>query len=69
MLRDDLIAERVAIEAYTEMIRYIGEDDSTTRRLLEGILGVEEEHAEEISSMLENLGKISAETTARKPAQ
>lgn len=52
MLRDDLIAERVAIESYREMIAYIGADDPTSRRLLEGILAVEEEHAEEIASML-----------------
>ena len=52
ILRDDLIAERVAIESYKEMIDYIGAKDPTTRRLLEGILAVEEEHAEEISSML-----------------
>lgn len=52
MLRDDLVAERVAIESYREMIAYIGAGDSTTRRMLEGILAVEEEHAEEIASML-----------------
>jgi len=52
MLRDDLIAERVAIESYREMIAYVGSDDSTTRRMLEGILAVEEEHAEELASML-----------------
>lgn len=52
MLRDDLVAERVAIESYREMIAYIGADDPTSRRMLEGILAVEEEHAEEIASML-----------------
>lgn len=51
-LRDDLIAERVAIEFYTEAIQYIGSSDPTTRRILESILSAEEEHAEEISSML-----------------
>lgn len=55
MLRDDLVAERVAIEAYKEAIDFIGQDDPTTRRILEGILSTEEEHAEEISSMLANL--------------
>lgn len=59
LLRDDLIAERVAIESYTEMIKYVGEDDSTTRRMLEGILSAEEEHAEEIASLLANLGQWS----------
>jgi bacterioferritin len=57
MVREDLIAERVAIESYTEMIRFIGDGDPTTRRLLEGILAVEEEHAEELASMLDTLGE------------
>jgi bacterioferritin len=57
ILRDDLIAERVAIEAYSEAIRFIGDNDTTTKRMLEGILAVEEEHAEELSSMLKNLGQ------------
>ena len=55
MVREDLIAERIAIESYGEMIRYIGHGDSTTRRMLEGILANEEEHAEELASMLETL--------------
>lgn len=55
MVREDLVAERIAIESYTEMIRYIGDNDSTTKRMLEGILAVEEEHAEELASMLETL--------------
>jgi bacterioferritin len=57
MIREDLIAERVAIDSYTEMIRYIGEDDYTTRRMLEGILAVEEEHADDLSSFLADLDK------------
>ena len=52
MVREDLIAERIAIDSYVEMIRYIGEKDSTTRRVLEEILAKEEEHAEDLSSML-----------------
>lgn len=55
VLRDDLIAERVAIESYREMIQYMSSNDPTSRRLLESILAVEEEHAEEISSMLSNV--------------
>lgn len=54
-LREDLIAERVAIEFYTEVIQYIGSGDPTTRRVLESILSAEEEHAEEISSMLTSM--------------
>jgi bacterioferritin len=57
MIKEDLIAERVAIDSYTEMIRYIGEDDYTTRRMLEGILAVEEEHADDLSSFLADLDK------------
>ena len=55
MLKEDLVAERVAIESYTEMIRYMNTGDPTTRRMLEGILANEEEHAEELASMLETL--------------
>jgi bacterioferritin len=55
MVNEDLVAERVAIESYTEMIRYLGDSDPTTRRMLEGILANEEEHAEELASMLETV--------------
>ena len=55
MLQEDLVAERVAIESYGEMVRYIGTDDPTTRRMLEGILAVEEEHAEDLKTLLETL--------------
>ena len=56
MIKEDLVAERIAIDSYREMIRYFGADDSTTRRMLEGILAVEEEHAEDLVSMLQRLG-------------
>jgi len=52
MIKEDLIAERIAIESYREMIAYMNVHDPSTRRMLEGILAVEEEHAEELSSML-----------------
>jgi bacterioferritin len=52
MIRANLIAERVAIEAYSQMIAMIGEKDSTTRRLLEDILSDEQEHAEELRDWL-----------------
>jgi bacterioferritin len=55
MIREDLIAERIAIDSYTEMVRYVGDDDITTRRLLETILAVEEEHAEDLSSFLADM--------------
>jgi len=59
MIKEDLVAERVAIDSYTEMIRYIGEDDITTRRMLEGILAVEEEHADDLASFLVDMKKKS----------
>jgi bacterioferritin len=52
MIRENLIAERVAIESYKEMLDYLGQDDPTTRRLIESILAKEEEHAEDLSSMM-----------------
>ena len=57
MIREDLVAERVAIDSYTEMIRYIGDNDITTRRILEGILAVEEEHADDLVSFLVDIEK------------
>lgn len=52
MIRENLVAERIAIESYREMVRYFAEHDPTTRTLLEGILAVEEGHAEELSDLL-----------------
>ena len=52
MIKANLIAERVAIEAYTQMIHLIGDKDSTTRRMLEGILSQEQEHADELSDWM-----------------
>jgi bacterioferritin len=56
MIREDLVAERIAIDSYREMITYFGNDDPTSRRMLEGILAMEEEHAEDLVSMLGELG-------------
>jgi bacterioferritin len=55
MIKEDLVAERIAIDSYGEMIRYIGDKDVTTRRMLEGILAMEEEHADDLASMLAEL--------------
>ena len=55
MIQEDLVAERVAIESYSEMIRYLGNDDPTTRRMLESILAMEEEHADDLKTLLETL--------------
>jgi bacterioferritin len=57
MIREDLVAERIAIESYREMIRWFGEDDPTSRRLLEEILAKEEEHAEDLLSLIEEIGR------------
>jgi bacterioferritin len=57
MIKEDLVAERIAIDSYREMIHYIGTDDPTSRRVLEGILAQEEEHAEDMNTLLEQLGK------------
>jgi len=56
MIREDLVAERVAIDSYREMIDYLGTNDSTTRRMLEDILAMEEEHADDLVSLLEEIG-------------
>jgi bacterioferritin len=55
MLAEDLIAERIAIETYREIIRYVGESDTTTRRLFESIVTVEQEHAKGLVSMREDI--------------
>jgi len=57
MIQEDLVAERIAIDTYREIIQYLGNDDPTTRRMLEGILASEEEHAEDLSSLLAELGE------------
>jgi len=57
MIKEDLVAERIAIESYGDMIRYIGDDDVTTRRMLEGILAMEEEHADDLNTLLARLDK------------
>jgi len=52
MIEENLIAERIAIESYSEMIRYLGDRDVTTRRMLEEILAMEEEHADDMADLL-----------------
>jgi bacterioferritin len=56
MIKEDLVAERIAIDSYREMIVYLGNNDSTTRRMMEGILAMEEEHADDLVSLLEETG-------------
>ena len=55
MIKEDLIAERIAIESYTEIIRFFGDNDPTSRRLMEEILAKEEEHADDMATLLETL--------------
>jgi bacterioferritin len=63
MIKEDLVAERIAIDSYGEIIRYLGENDPTSRRVMEEILAKEEEHAEDLKTLIENL---SAEEMDRK---
>ena len=55
MIEEDLVAERVAIETYSEVIRWLSNDDPTTRRLIEDILKMEEEHADDLVGLLETV--------------
>ncbi|MBC7918098.1 MAG: bacterioferritin [Rhodoferax sp.] len=55
MIKEDLVAERIAIHSYRDMIAYLGHDDPTTSNLLKSILAVEEEHADELSGLLADL--------------
>jgi bacterioferritin len=55
MIKEDLVAERIAIESYGEIIRWLGDKDPTTRRMMEDILAMEEEHANDLLSLLGDL--------------
>ena len=61
MIREDLVAERIAIDSYRDIIRYLGDQDPTTRRMLEGILAMEEEHADDLADLLVALPAEPAE--------
>jgi bacterioferritin len=56
MIKEDLVAERIAIDSYKEVVLYLGEKDPTSRRLMEEILAKEEEHADDLANLLEGLG-------------
>jgi bacterioferritin len=56
MIKEDLVAERIAIDSYRDIIQYLGNDDPTSRRLMETILAVEEEHADDLVSLLGEIG-------------
>lgn len=55
MIREDLVAERIAIDSYREFIRHLGDQDPTTSQMLRAILAVEEEHADELADLLQEL--------------
>jgi bacterioferritin len=70
MIEEDLVAERIAVESYGEIVRYLGAGDPTTRRLIETILEKEEEHAEDLASLLRVLvPKPSERAHARRARQ
>jgi bacterioferritin len=62
MIREDLIAERIAVESYSEIVRWLGNDDPTSRSMMEEILKVEEEHADDLSNMLTTLDPTKPES-------
>ena len=68
MIREDLVAERIAVESYNEIIRYLGDDDPTTRTMMEKIMANEEEHAEDMKTLLESIGKTSSSPVIPKEA-
>ena len=60
MIRENLVAERIAIDSYRDMIRFLGDQDPTTSNLLKQILAVEEEHADELADLLDDMPAHSA---------
>jgi bacterioferritin len=68
MIKEDLVAERIAIESYLEMIRFFGENDPTSRRLMEEILEKEEEHADDMATLLETLDPREPADASKRPS-
>jgi bacterioferritin len=66
MIREDLIAERIAIESYNEIIRYLGDKDPTSRRVMEEILAKEEEHAEDMKTLIETVSQFEKQFEKEK---
>jgi bacterioferritin len=64
MIKEDLVAERIAVETYSDIVRWIGMDDPTTRRLIEEILAKEEEHADDLAKLLMHIGVAPAQVSA-----
>jgi len=57
MIKEDLIAERIAVATYSEIVRWLGNDDPTTRRMMEELLATEEEHADDMAKLLTRVGR------------
>lgn len=68
IVRDALVMERVAVESYREMVRYVGDGDPTTRRLLEDLLAVQEQHARNLLSLVEEVSLVEASRALRSLA-
>jgi bacterioferritin len=68
MITEDLVAERIAVASYSEIIRWVGDTDITTRRLMETILAVEEEHADDLLTLLEQFGASTTRKAQTWPA-
>ena len=66
MIKEDLVAERIAIESYSEIIRYLSDNDPTSRRLMESILAKEEEHAEDMKTLLESIAREERQEDKQK---
>jgi bacterioferritin len=66
MIREDLVAERIAIESYNEIIRYLGDKDPTSRRVMEEILAKEEEHAEDMKTLIETMSQYEKQFEKQK---
>jgi len=69
MIREDLVAERIAIESYSEIIRYLGDNDPTSRRVMEEILAKEEEHAEDLKTLIQTLTQAEQKMGQKQSAE
>ena len=69
MIKEDLVAERIAIDSYRDFIQYLGDQDSTTRRMLEEILATEEEHADELADLLQVVPPSQSQSPFQQPSQ
>jgi len=67
MIREDLVAERIAIESYGEIIRYLGDKDPTSRRVMESVLAKEEEHADDMAKLIQVVGEYEQKSKSGGP--